>query len=101
MLTEIPARPSEGSIRDLRRSLAHVFKHGKPGQRKAVIEINVAEIMIDGEQIILVFRIPEEATEPVSDSTGSSDAVRAIPTVAPPLGLEPRTCRLTAGCSAN
>jgi len=21
--------------------------------------------------------------------------------VAPPLGLEPRTCRLTAGCSAN
>jgi hypothetical protein len=89
MLTEIPDRPSEKAITDLRRSLSHVFKHGTPGQRKAVIELNVAEITVDGDQIIPVFRIPGEATEPAENSTGSQDAVRALLTVAPPAHQNP------------
>ena len=100
-LTEPPSIPSEKAITELRQMLWAVFKHGTPGQRKAIIEINVEEITVEGDQIIPVFRLPEEATEPVENSTGSQYAVRVLPTMAPPLGLEPRTCRLTAGCSAN
>jgi len=39
---------------------------------------------MDGNQIVPVFRIPQSATEPVEESTGSKEAVRAMLTVAPP-----------------
>jgi hypothetical protein len=66
-----------------------------------IIEIHLAEITLNQGKIIPVFGVPEKQNEPVEESTGSADVVRSLPTVAPRLGLEPRTCRLTAGCSAN
>ncbi|HZM84511.1 MAG TPA: proton-conducting transporter membrane subunit [Candidatus Limnocylindrales bacterium] len=89
LLTETPGRPSEDAIVELRQTLTQVFRHGTPGQRKAVIEINVAEVTIDGNQIVPVFRIPQSATEPVEESTGSKEAVRAMLTVAPPAHQNP------------
>lgn len=40
--------PSPKAIERLRRGLIHVLEHGTPGQRKAIIEANIAEIKIDG-----------------------------------------------------
>jgi site-specific DNA recombinase len=76
----------------LRRTLTHVFTHGTPGQRKAIIEANIAEITIDGYRIIPVFKIPEEATEP------EEDVVRVIPRMVRRQGLEPRTRGLRVRC---
>ncbi|WP_254548655.1 hypothetical protein [Catellatospora tritici] len=78
-LTSAPGKPSQKAIDRLRRDLAHVFRHGTPGQRKALIEANVAEIQFQGNRLIPVFKVPEEATEPVEESTGSPVAsVRAM-----------------------
>lgn len=51
-----------------------MLQHGTPGQRKALIEENIAEIRFNGTQLIPVFKILEEATEQVEESTGSADA---------------------------
>ncbi|WP_018253865.1 recombinase family protein [Salinispora mooreana] len=97
-LTTAPGKPSQKAIDQLRRDLAHVFRHGTPGQRKALIEANIAEIHFDGDKLVPVFKIPEEATEPVENSTGSSAAaVRAMEPVVRRQGLEPRTRGLRAG----
>jgi site-specific DNA recombinase len=100
-LVHEPAGPSEAAIRELRTQLAEVFKHGTPGWRKAIIEAHLAEVTLAEGKIVPVFRVPRKAQMPVEDPTGTSNAVRAMQTMAPRLGLEPRTYRLTAGCSAN
>ncbi|MEV6969256.1 recombinase family protein [Hamadaea sp. NPDC051192] len=89
-LTSAPGKPSQQAIDQLRRDLAHVFRHGTPGQRKALIEANIAEIHFDGDQLIPVFKVPEEATRPVENSTGLA-SVRAMEPVVRRQGLEPRT----------
>lgn len=100
-MTEEPTGPSEQAIQRMRAQLADVVRHGTPGQRKALIEAHLAEITLAEGEIIPLFRVPQKAKEPLDLPSGSSTTVRAMPTVAPRLGLEPRTCRLTAGCSAN
>jgi len=96
-LTTAPGKPSRQAIDTLRSDLAHVVHHGTPGQRKALIEENVAEIQFEGDRLIPVFKIPEEATEPVENSTGSS-VVRAMEPVVRRQGLEPRTRGLRVRC---
>jgi site-specific DNA recombinase len=90
-LNTAPGKPSQKAVDQLRRDLAHVFRHGTPGQRKALIEANIAEIHFEGDRLIPVFKIPEEATRPVEESTGLSGVVRAMEPVVRRQGLEPRT----------
>jgi site-specific DNA recombinase len=100
-LAHEPSVPSESAIYELRTQLAEVFKHGTPSQRKAIIQTHLAEITLSEGKIIPMFRVIAETQTPVEDSTGVPETVRSRLTVAPRLGLEPRTYRLTAGCSAN
>jgi site-specific DNA recombinase len=79
-----PAAPSQQAIDAIRRNLVHVLRHGTPGQRKAAIETGVAEIKIDGDQIIPIFKIP---TQP--DHDGADAAVRAMTPMVGRRGLEP------------
>ena len=67
-----------------------------PGQRKAAIETGIAEIKIDGDQIIPIFKIP---TQP--DHDGADSAVRAMTPMVGRRGLEPRTRRLKVSCSTH
>ncbi len=46
---------------------SRLFAHGTPGQRKAVIETHVARIKIDGNRLILIFKIP------TCNDTGSAE----------------------------
>ncbi len=66
-----------------------MFRHGTAGQRKALIEANVAEIRFEEEKIIPVFKIPEE------------EVVRVMEPVVRRQGLEPRTRGLRVRCSAS
>lgn len=101
-LNSAPGRPSQQAIDKLRGILTHVLQHGTPGQRKALIEENIAEIQFKGTQLIPVFKIPEEATEPVEESTGSAVAsVRAMEPVVEPRGLEPLTPTLPVWCATS
>ena len=78
------------------------MRHGTPGQRKALIEVNINEVLIDGDRIVPVFKVPETAIEPAKEtSTGSSDVVRSIPQEVRRQGLEPRTRGLRVRCSAS
>ncbi|MEU8078773.1 recombinase family protein [Catellatospora citrea] len=59
-----PGRPSQLAVDQLRRNLAHVFRHGTPGQRKAIVETHIVEIRIDGDQLIPTFKIPLRVADP-------------------------------------
>jgi site-specific DNA recombinase len=59
-----PKPPSPAAINQLRRDLAHILGHGTPGQRKAIIGTHVAEIQIQGTQLIPIFKIPTDETGP-------------------------------------
>ena len=60
-LTELldtqPKPPSPEAVDQLRRDLAHVLDHGTPGQ-EAKIGTHVAEIQIQGIQLIPIYRDP-------------------------------------------
>jgi hypothetical protein len=64
-----PAAPSAAAIQRLRDNLAAVLTNGTPGQRKAIIETHVAEIKIEGNQLIPIFKIP------LGDDEGPTDTV--------------------------
>jgi len=71
-----PAPPTATELADIRDLLAHVFAHGTPGQRKAVIETHIAEIRIQGDKIIPVFKLPNPGT---SDAPTNTSRVEDIP----------------------
>ncbi len=67
-------RPSQQAVDQLRRDLAHVFRHGTPGQRKAIIGTHIVEIRIDGEQLIPTFKIPLRGADPETAGRPMSEA---------------------------
>ncbi len=52
-----------------------------------------------GVSIVELIQMPTATAE--APRPGGGAGARGFYLSAPPLGLEPRTCRLTAGCSAN
>lgn len=54
-----PSAEREGDQRASWRPVTRP-QNGTPGQRKAVIETNIAEITVNGNKIIPVFRIPRK-----------------------------------------
>jgi len=75
-LTELvhtqPSPPSPAAIEQLRRDLAHIVATGTPGQRKAIIETHIAEIKIEGTNLIPVFMIPTNDEGPAETSADPS-----------------------------
>ncbi|WP_084556738.1 recombinase family protein [Hamadaea tsunoensis] len=71
------ARVRPEDIAQTRAELAHVLEHGENGAKKAIIEAHVAEIKIDGRDLIPTFMVPYEFR------TGGQVVGRA--------GLEPAT----------
>jgi site-specific DNA recombinase len=84
-----PEPPNAQAIEQLRRELGQVLAHGTPGQRKAVIEEHVAEIKIQGDQLIPIFMIPTNGQGPAD--TPTDPAFRTSVHVVGRRGLEPRT----------
>jgi len=82
-LTTEPVGPSQAAIDQLRRQLADVFRHGTPGQRKAVMDTHIAEITLNQSKIIPVFRVPAPTQTPVDNPTGGTETVRSRLTMAP------------------
>jgi len=67
-----PIPPSLSAIEQLRRDLAHVLANGTPGQRKAIIETHIAEIKIEGTNLIPIFMIPTDDEGPTETSADPS-----------------------------
>jgi site-specific DNA recombinase len=102
-----PNTPSPRAIAELRSRIAHVFAHGTPGQRKAIIESHVDHIKIDGTQLIPFFRVPTSHGEQPTDDEGSAETstdplldegcqptapqFRTMQQLVPPAGFEPAT----------
>ena len=85
-----PSPPSPQAVQQLRDHLTHVLTTGTPGQRKTVIETHIAEIKIDGDRLIPIFKIPAgHDTGPAEPST--DPGVRPMHQVVEPRGLEPLT----------
>ncbi|GAA4158982.1 hypothetical protein GCM10022251_34710 [Phytohabitans flavus] len=82
-----PEPPSAQAIKQLRRQLGQVLAHGTAGQRKAVIEEHIAEVKIQGEQLIPIFNVPTNGEGPADISTDPT--FRSSPYVVEPRGLEP------------
>ncbi len=95
--TPEPAGPSAGELARMREEIKNLLTNGAPGARNALFRALVHEIQVTGRHKIKpFFRVPVNNGTP-----GIKPGVRIVTNWAPPLGLEPRTCRLTAGCSAN
>jgi site-specific DNA recombinase len=84
-----PKPPSTEEIEELRRTLAHILTQGTPGQRKAIIEEHVAEIKIQGAQLIPIFMIPTNGEGPAE--TSADPTFRTSVHVVGRAGLEPAT----------
>jgi site-specific DNA recombinase len=82
--------PSAQALQRPRDDLSAVFAHGTPGQRKAVIETHVAEIKIDGNGLIPIFKIPTGNDNGPAE-TSTDPGVRTTHHVVEPRGLEPLT----------
>ena len=84
-----PKLPSLDAIDQLRRNLAHVFDHGTPGQRKAIIGTHVAEIQIQGTQLIPIYKIHTDEEGPAETPAGPhiSHNIKVVGRA----GLEPAT----------
>src|SRR5690606_41612775 len=96
-LHSFPTRRSPDLIIDhIRVLLARVITNGTPAERKAVIESLVAEIRIDNEKVIPVFKIPGPAAAIPNDATATDDepTVRTMVRSVGRTGLEPVTDRL-------
>jgi site-specific DNA recombinase len=79
-----PAAPSPATLDRIRDHLARVIADGSSAERKATIEQLIAEIRLtEDDQVIPVFRIPSP------DADDTDDAVRAMPRLVGPAGLEP------------
>ncbi|HEU5111597.1 MAG TPA: recombinase family protein, partial [Micromonosporaceae bacterium] len=83
-----PAPPSQHEIDTIRASLAHILRHGTPGQRKAAIEASIAEIKIENDQVIPIFKVPTGQAPP---APAQRQTVRAIAPTVGRAGLEPAT----------
>jgi site-specific DNA recombinase len=60
-LIEAPPQPlDQATIEQVRRHLDDILSSGTLGQRKAVIETHIAEIRIDGDRLIPIYRIPAD-----------------------------------------
>jgi site-specific DNA recombinase len=92
-----PVGPSIDELAGMREEIKYLIANGAPGARNALFRALVHEIQVTGRHKIKpYFRVPVNNGTP-----GVTPGVRIVTDWAPPLGLEPRTCRLTAGCSAN
>ncbi len=70
-----------------------VFESGTNPQRKHLLHQLVKEVRVHGRRSV-------EVTYFVPQPDPGESPVRTQPHMAPEVGLEPTTCRLTAGCSA-
>jgi site-specific DNA recombinase len=77
-----PQPPDPQTIDKIRASLAHVFAHGTPGQRKAAIEASVAEIKIEDDKLIPIFKIPDDTGE----QPGRPDTTNPVRAMTPTVG---------------
>ena len=95
--TPEPVGPTTDELAGMREEIKNLIANGAPGARNALFRALVHEVQVTGRHCIKpYFRVPTNNGTP-DDTSG----VRIATNWAPPLGLEPRTCRLTAGCSAN
>lgn len=56
----LPQEPGQAEIERIHRHLADILHSGTLGQRKAVMETHIAEIRIDGDRLIPIYRIPAD-----------------------------------------
>lgn len=78
-------------IEDLQAWLADAIASGTPAERKAAIEVLIAEVRITEDGLIPVFRIPSPRP-PVPRNTSSpatEPAVHTMLRLVGPVGLEP------------
>jgi len=92
-----PVDLTAADLDDMRDEIVQLLNHGAPGAKNALFRALIHEIQVTGRHRIKpYFRVPANSRTPDQGSE-----VRIVTDWAPRLGLEPRTCRLTAGCSAN
>ncbi len=96
LVAAVPTAPSQEEINTIQAEIRTALDQGT-GAVKYVYELLIDTIRVAGRgQITPYFRIP--TTRGKQDN---ADPVRMLISLAPPIGLEPITCRLTVGCSAN
>ncbi|WP_249714742.1 recombinase family protein [Rhizomonospora bruguierae] len=95
LICDLPQLPNPKAIERLRQQLAHILRHGAPGQRKAIIETHVAEIKIQGSALIPVYKIPTEHFdqdgEGPAETSADPSTFRTMVRVVGRAGLEPAT----------
>jgi site-specific DNA recombinase len=94
----VPAAPSAAALRQVADHIGDIVESGSHGQRKALIEVLIAQIKIIAPgRIVPVFRIPQPASHQPEPSAGPAtahcgageDPVRAMTTLVGRQGLEP------------
>ena len=106
----VPTAPPAAILWQVADHIGDIVASGSHSQRKALIEVLIAQIKITGPgRIVPVFRIPQP---PAADQPGASadpattsrataeDPVRVMTKLVGRLGLEPRTHGLKVRCSA-
>ena len=105
----MPTAPPAATLRQVADNIADIVASGSHSQRKALIEVLIAQIKITGPaRIVPLFRIPQPpaAGQPqvpagpeTTHGAHADDPVRAMTNLVGRLGLEPRTHGLKVRCS--
>jgi site-specific DNA recombinase len=73
----VPAAPSAAALRQVADHIGDIVESGSHGQRKALIEVLIAQIkIIAPDRIVPVFRIPQPASHQPEPSAGPATAHR-------------------------
>jgi site-specific DNA recombinase len=106
-----PTAPPAATLRQVADHVASIVASGSHSQRKALIEVLIAQIKITGPgRIVPVFRIPQQAAadQPqvpagpaITHSETTEDPVRAMTKLVELRGLEPLTPCLQSRCSSS
>jgi site-specific DNA recombinase len=107
----VPTAPPALALRQVADHIADIVASGSHSQRKALIEVLIAQIKITGpDRIVPVFRIPQpwaadQAQVPADLATTRretrEDPVRAMTNLVELRGLEPLTPCLQSRCSSS
>ena len=98
-VVELPVTgPSQEQLSEIVAGITQAMEEAGADAIRRVFDTLVHEVRVAGRhQIQPWFKIPTNQ----ADMEKPDSNVRMLSGLAPPIGLEPITCRLTAGCSAN